>query len=487
MDRFSGKQRRGAAVKIVVLILGATLAAAMVAFGVTALLININERKQEARNPFMRVAEVTDQTIDPAVWGRNFPQQYDQYLKTVDMQRTRFGGSEAEPHTPETGDPRSVVSQDKLQEDPRLKKMWLGYAFSIDFREERGHAYMLEDQTFTGRHAKPQAGACLHCHASTYVPYKLVGGGDLIKGFEEICALPYAEAKAKMEEATASIGEPALHPVACIDCHDPETMQLRVTRPGFLEGIRAHKEAVEGIEDYDPNTMATRQEMRTFVCGQCHVEYYFKGEGKRLTYPWTKGLKADEILAYYDEIGFKDWTHATTGAPMLKAQHPEFEMWNQGIHARSGVSCADCHMPYMRVGAMKISDHHVRSPLLNINNACQTCHNFPEAEMKARAEKIQQTTYEIGSRAMDALMDLIDEIDAAAKAGVAAEKLEEARQFHRKASFLIDYCEAENSTGFHAPQEYARVLSLALDYARKGQLVLRAPNEPPAQAVAAAE
>jgi nitrite reductase (cytochrome c-552) len=221
--------------------------------------------------------------------------------------------------------------------------------------------------------------------------------------------------------------------------------------------------------------------MRTFVCGQCHVEYYFKGDEKRLTYPWTKGLKADQILAYYDETGFKDWTHAVTGAPMLKAQHPEFEMWNQGIHARSGVACADCHMPYMRVGALKISDHHVRSPLLNINNACQTCHNFSETELKARAEKIQETTYEIGNRAMDALMDLIDEIEAARAAGATDEQLAEALGHHRRAGFLIDFCEAENSTGFHAPQEYARVLNIALDEARKGQLTLRQAPAPPPQ------
>ena len=143
-------------------------------------------------------------------------------------------------------------------------------------------------------------------------------------------------------------------------------MQLRVTRPGFIEGIRAFK-ASQGIQAYDVNQQATRQEMRAYVCGQCHVEYYFKGPEKRLVYPWAKGLRVEAIQAYYDEAKFKDWTHADTGAPVLKAQHPEFEMWNQGIHARSGVACADCHMPYKRQGALKISDHHVRSPLLNIN------------------------------------------------------------------------------------------------------------------------
>ena len=307
----------------------AALVACLLAVGGAALLVNILERKQEARNPFYRVVELNDETQDPEIWGKNFPLQYDGYRRTVDMIRTRFGGSEALPRTPTNADPRSIVAQSKLEEDQRLKVMWAGYAFSEDFREERGHAYMLADQTFTRRQLfAPQPGACIHCHASVYVPYKKLGDGDLIKGFERMNPMPYSEARKLVS-----------HPIACIDCHDPQTMQLRVTRPAFIEGIRALKIA-QGVEDYDVNTMATRQEMRTFVCGQCHVEYYFKGAEKRLVYPWSKGLKVENILAYYDEIGFKDWTHADSGAPALKAQHPEFEMWSQGIHARSGVACA---------------------------------------------------------------------------------------------------------------------------------------------------
>jgi nitrite reductase (cytochrome c-552) len=249
-------------------------------------------------------------------------------------------------------------------------------------------------------------------------------------------------------------------------------MQLRVTRPGFIEGIRALK-ASQGIPNYDVNKMATRQEMRTYVCAQCHVEYYFKGPEKRLVYPWAKGLKADNILDYYDEIGFKDWTHAETGAPALKAQHPEFEMWSQGIHARSGVACADCHMPYKREGAMKISDHHVRSPLLAINRACQTCHRWPEEELRARVELIQERTFQLRNLAMDALIDLINEIKAARAAGRSEAELAEALNYQRKAQFLLDFVEAENSTGFHAPQEAARILGLSIDCSRRGQKALR--------------
>ena len=443
-------------------ILAVSAAALVATSALTALLVNIMERKQEAKSPYFQVVELTDETQDPALWGKNFPLQYDSYLRTVDQVRTKYGGSEAMPHAPSEADPRSVVAQSRLDEDPRLKTMWAGYAFSVDFRKKRGHAYMLEDQTFTERVQQfKQPGTCIHCHGSVYVPYNKLGGGDLIKGFERMNQMPFAEARKLIT-----------HPVSCIDCHAPDTMQLRVTRPGFIEGIRALK-ASQGVKDFDVNTMATRQEMRTYVCGQCHVEYHFKGPEKRLVYPWANGLKIENILAYYDKEGFKDWTHKDSGAPALKAQHPEFEMWSQGIHARSGVACADCHMPYKREGALKISDHHVRSPLLNVNRACQTCHRWSEDELKARVDIIQQRTYGLRNLAMDALVALIGDLKAAAAAGRSDAQLASARDFQRKAQFYLDFVEAENSTGFHAPGEAARVLGESIDFSRKGQLAVR--------------
>jgi nitrite reductase (cytochrome c-552) len=288
--------------------------------------------------------------------------------------------------------------------------------------------------------------------------YETQGHGDLQSGFAAVNAMPLAEAWTLVS-----------HPIACIDCHDPQTMQLRVTRPGFLHGIKLVK-AAEGILDYDPNTMATRQEMRSFVCGQCHVEYYFKGKEKFLTYPWHNGLKVEEIEAYYDEVGHTDWVHAETGAKVLKAQHPEFELWNQGVHARSGVACADCHMPYKREGAMKVTDHHIRSPLLNVSRACLQCHHFTESEMLARAQTIQDRTHALLNRAEAALLSLLDAISAAKQAGATDEELASARALQRKAQFRLDFISAENSTGFHAPQEAARVLAEAIDYARQGEL-----------------
>lgn len=448
--------------------MGAVAAVAAIAsVAALALLVNIFERRQEAQNAFVRVVDVTEETGDPAVWGQNFPHQYDSYGRTVDQVRTRFGGSEAMPRTPDNVDPRSVVAQSKIEEDPRLVTMWAGYAFSRDFREERGHAYMLDDQTFTERQAVGQAGTCANCHASTVIPWRELGDGDLVRGFEAMNQMTYMEARAHLDQA-----------VGCIDCHDPATMALRVTRPAFLEGMQAYM-AGQGITDFDVNRDATRQEMRSYVCGQCHVEYYFQGAEKRLVFPWADGLEVEAIYEYYQAAQFNDWTHAETGAGVLKAQHPEFEMWSQGIHSRSGVACADCHMPYQRVGAQKVSDHQVRSPLLNVQAACQTCHNLPEGEILDRAEDIQAHTYRMRNQAMDALIDLIGDIRAAREAGTSPGDLEVALEMQRRAQFYLDFVEAENSTGFHAPQEATRILGEALDYARQGQIALLNPDFAP--------
>lgn len=441
---------------------------------VTALLINIFERKVEARKPFVRLVEVTEDDIDPAKWGTNWPQQYDGYKKTAIATRTRFGGH---------GGSEALPDQ-KIERDPWLQRMFRGYAFSIDYRDRRGHAYMLEDQENTERLSKPQTGSCLHCHAAVMPLYRKLGDGDPIAGFERTYEYSYQEMHALLEE------EGGAHPVTCVDCHDPQTMALRVTRPGFIQGIQRLAEGTAEVphlpsiqqwragdrkEPYDPNQDGTRLEMRSYVCGQCHVEYYCSS-GMKLTFPWGKGMDADQQEAFWNETKladgsrFYDYLHAETKAPILKAQHPEFELWSQGIHARSGVSCADCHMPYMREGATKVSDHWVRSPLLNVNRACQTCHHFSEEEIQARVAAIQDRNFALLQRGGEAIVDLIDAIVAARAAGATDEQLEEAMELQRRAQWRLDYIAAENSMGFHAPQEAAKVLGEAADYARQGQI-----------------
>jgi nitrite reductase (cytochrome c-552) len=454
-----------------VVLLGAT---AVATFLLAALLLNVFQRKEEARRAFVLLRDVGEDDTDPAVWGVNWPKQYDTYRLTALTTNTRFGGhggSEALP-------------ADKLERDPWLKRLFAGYAFSIDYRDRRGHAYMLHDQEATKRLTKPQSGSCLHCHAAVMPLYRKLGDGDVMLGCDKAAALSYADASAQLHE----IGH--AHPVSCVDCHEPKTMRLRVTRPGFLRGIAAlaasdapvpHLPSVEEwrkgarARPYDPNVDARRGEMRSYVCGQCHVEYYC-GTQMPLTFPWGKGLRAEDVEAFWDATkfpdgsAFKDFVHAESGAEVLKAQHPEFELWSQGIHARSGVACADCHMPYMRDGSTKVSDHWVRSPLLNVNRSCQVCHHFDEGELEARVDAIQDRNHSLLQRAAAACMDLLDEVQRARAAGATPEQLAPALAFQRKAQWRIDFIAAENSMGFHAPQEAARVLGEAADFARQGQV-----------------
>lgn len=437
---------------------------AMVAAGLTWLLTNIFQHKEEARNPFTKVVELDDSTYDPAVWGKNFPIQYEQYKKTAEDTDGDFVKVD-----PTADDPREYHTLSRIEMEPRAQLMWRGYAFSVDYTEPRGHEWALEDQKHTQR-TQPkfkQPGTCLNCHASMPEVYDKLGNGDRMAGFHAMNSMSYEEA---VQHASSTI--------ACIDCHDPKTMELRITRPAFMEGIKKAK-ALEGITDYDVNRDATNQEMRTYVCAQCHVEYYFAGEGKTLTFPWDKGLTAYDAMAYYDEVGWTDYKHAESGAPILKAQHPDFETWSQGIHAANGVTCADCHMAYQRNGAAKVSNHQIMSPMANdetINASCLTCHHSTEAEMRQRVEKIQTTTTWQSSLnvSFTALEGLINDIKAAEANGTATEEqLTLARDYQRKAQFVVDYSFSENGRGFHAPQYSVSMLNQATDWARSGQLALR--------------
>ena len=464
---------------------------------VMALYASITSRKAEAKQTSFKLVDLDEKVVDPAQWGKNFPREYETYLKTSEKYSTKYGGAGSE-----------ALPKSRILEDPRLVTIFDGYAFSIDFNQRRGHAYMLDDQRNTKRVTeRKQPGSCLHCHASNTVAFREQGlkagapgsldedftspnaQAQLMAGFEAVCKMPYADATKLVK-----------HPVACIDCHDPKNMALRVTKPGFIRGIVALANSPEPVPHlpsiekwrkgdratpYDANRDASRQELRSMVCGQCHVEYYC-GPKVTLFFPWNKGLKVEQIEATYDEYKFPDghrffdWQHGKTGAEVLKAQHPEFEMWSQGIHARSGVSCADCHMPYVREGALKISDHQVRSPLLNISRSCQTCHRFPEEELKARVTAIQDRTKALMDRAEDAVVNLIDDIVAAKKAGADEAKLKPIYELQRKAQWRVDFVNAENSMGFHAPQEVARILGEAIDYGRQGQVALRELGTPKA-------
>lgn len=419
--------------------LGLVLVSAVVVTAIVlALLISIFERKQEARLTYFRVAEIEENEPDPAVWGQNFPTHYEALVKTMRTSELvkysvygRYGGSE---------------SFSKLDKHPAYRRLFAGYGFGVDYNEDRGHSRALEDMLASKRVDDKTPSTCMTCKSSHV--------SSIMKelGPAKFYATPLKDLVDQFKPK---------HSIACADCHEAETMALRISRPAFKEAM-----SERGID----LTKATHQDMRAYVCAQCHVEYYFEGPGKYLVFPWTEGLNIDAIESYYDDRNFKDWKHAETETHLVKIQHPEFELWSTGFHARAGVTCVDCHMPYRREGAVKITDHWVRTPLVNLTNACGVCHPLPQDELRSRVLEVQDRTYSLLKRVENAILDAQDAIGMALKKGAPDRALEEARKFHRRAFIRWDFVSAENSMGFHSPQEAARILGDAIDYARQAEL-----------------
>ncbi len=154
--------------------------------------------------------------------------------------------------------------------------------------------------------------------------------------------------------------------------------------------------------------------MRSLVCANCHVTYFFTGDNKVLTVPWANGMRVEDIIKYEDNVKFADWTYPGTGTPIMKARHPDYELFTAGsTHFNAGVACADCHMPYVRDGAMKYSSHDIKSPLLDPQVACGQCHTDVD-DVLARVKTIQDTVYAAKLATEDALIDAITALQAAA-------------------------------------------------------------------------
>ncbi|RUT51583.1 ammonia-forming cytochrome c nitrite reductase subunit c552 [Campylobacter fetus] len=474
-------------------------------------------------------------------WGKNFPDYLDMYL-TVETEKpvsTEFGGN---------------LAYSKLIRYPQLTMLWAGYPFSIDANEERGHFWVQVDQMDTARNNKDflnahgfaafggQPAACMNCH-SGWSPwlYKNAAKGDWIafnstKYWTMIKNVPAVNG---MEENSAEHSGPhggKRMGLTCADCHNPKDMSLRLTRQAAINSL-----IMRGYEaDKEQGVKATREEMRTLVCAQCHVEYYFKPTGEKvkvmgesiakdatktwwngkqktydefdswrdgnkptqievdgieLIYPWSYWKKGTPFrIEMFDDhyeavrgVFDKDWPHKITKAPMLKIQHPEYELYSGGVHAANGVSCADCHMPYIRKGSKKMTNHNVTSPLANINAACKTCHAQSEDYLKSQIKDIQNSVafdlrtaeYSIVSLITDIknLRDALSAMPAFQKDGKADEgkisaELKDVLELHRKSQMRADFIGAENSTGFHNPREASRMLLQSVDMARQGQTQL---------------
>lgn len=400
------------------ILLAGALACAIVVLGLLS--VSIMERRWEAQRPILVAAEIGQWESDNAKWGMNYPRQYERYKMTANSDtQTLYGGS---------------FPRDYLQSDPTQVILFAGMPFSKDYLQARGHYWALDDVKNTKR-VNPtfQAATCWTCKSSD-VPRVMQQ-----MGVEAFYAANFHDLTDQMT-----------HSIGCLDCHDPKTMRLRISRPALREAL-----ARQGA---NPDQMPTQQ-MRSLVCAQCHVEYYFAKEPKNyLTFPWHKGMDVEAMLEYFDAIEFADFTHPISKAPMLKAQHPDYELYTKGIHHYRNVACADCHMPYRSEGGMKFTDHYVQSPLLNIANSCAVCHRWSEQEIRQRVEGIQTTVFTAKRQAQQALVAAHFDIAAAMQAGVSDEALAPLRKQIRHAQFRWDYVSASNGMGFHAPQEAMRIL-----------------------------
>ncbi len=404
------------------------LAALVATFLLGLLASSILERREEARRQ-LPLREIGPWETDSAKWGENYPREYESYKKMLDSTKeTKYGGA---------------TQRDYLAATPANVILFAGYAFAKDYRQARGHIHAVEDVTATKRINEKTPATCWTCK-SPDVPRLMHSMGP-----EKFYSGKFADLKSEIT-----------HPIGCLDCHEPNTMRLRITRPALREAFQRQGKDID---------QASHQEMRTLVCAQCHVEYYFKGKGNYLTFPWdkgsTRGASPEQMEQYYDAADFSDWTHAISKTRMIKLQHPDYEVYNAGIHAYRDIACADCHMPYHTEGGVKFTDHHLQSPLLNIANSCAVCHRWSESEIRARVEGIQDKVHESRGRAENMLALAHFDIAAAAQAGAKDADLAGVRKLVRGAQLRWDYVAANNGMGFHAPEECVRILAASIDLA----------------------
>jgi nitrite reductase (cytochrome c-552) len=404
---------------------------------------SIMERRAEAVFTYTPQVEYDDYEPRNEVWGENFPREYQSYYQTSDTSfKSMMCGN---------------AMIDEIEEDPMLAVLWSGYAFSKDYKQGRGHFYAIEDIRNTlrtgapmGDKVSPQPNTCWTCK-SPDVPrlMKKMGIAEFYKGSWE------------------QLGSEVVNPIGCADCHDAKTMNLKISRPALIEAYERNGKDI---------TKASHQEMRSLVCAQCHVEYYFnkkKIEGvPYLTLPWDKGKSVEDIEKYYDEIEFSDWTHAISKTPMIKAQHPDFEVFMTGIHADRGVSCADCHMPYKSEGGQKFTDHHIQSPLNNIANSCQVCHREETESLIENVEERQEKNHESQMILEEILVKVHLEAGKAWELGATEEQMKSILQDIRHAQFRWDYAVAGHGSAFHSPIEVSRVFSTGINIAQNARIKL---------------
>ncbi len=405
----------------------------IVVFFVGLLGASIVERRGESEL-IVQAKAIPDWEPRNDVWGENYPREYETYTSTADGDfLSKHGGN---------------AKIDYLEKYPNLVILWAGYAFSRDYNQGRGHYHAVEDIRNTLRTGVPQPGTCWSCK-STDVPRVMneKGVGEFYK------------------DKWMNLGSEIVNNIGCQDCHDPKTMNLRITRPALIEAFQRQGKDIN---------QATHQEMRSLVCAQCHVEYYFKGkEEKYLTFPWDKGFSADDMERYYDEVSpHTDFVHALSRTPILKAQHPDYELYMTGVHAKRGVSCADCHMPYRSEGGVKFTNHKIMSPLQDVAGSCQVCHRESEENLIRDVYERQDKIEELRMRAEGALAKAHIEAKFAWDKGASESEMAPVLKLIRQAQWRWDWVAAANGLGFHSPVEAARTLGASIEKAEQARTQL---------------
>lgn len=396
---------------------------------------SVMERRSESIQLLQPVRSIAEWEPRNEVWGENYPREYETYRATMDTSfASRHGGSQ---------------TIDLLDRYPQLVVLWAGYAFSREYKQSRGHYHAIEDIRKSLRTGVPQPGTCWSCK-STDVPRLMNKMG--VANFY----------KAKWEDLLPEV----VNNIGCQDCHDPKTMNLRITRPALVEAYQRQGKDIN---------QAGHQEMRSQVCAQCHVEYYFKGKTEKyLTFPWDQGVSVEEIESYYDQQQHVDWIHNLSQTPMLKAQHPDWELFQLGVHYQRGLACADCHMPYRAEGGVKFTNHKIASPLSNISGSCQVCHRESEEVLMNSVYERQEKVGQLARMAEELLTKAHIETRAAIAAGAATDRIAAVQKLIRQAQWRWDFVCASHGGSFHAPLECSRILGHAIEKAAAARTLLAA-------------
>ncbi|MDR1008434.1 MAG: ammonia-forming cytochrome c nitrite reductase [Campylobacteraceae bacterium] len=429
------------------------LGCAITAIIVLGFLANdINAKENERKELMKREIEIVN-PIFSSEWQRYYPREYDSWKKTKDNKRL----------------------EDMVKKWPQLAIVWAGYPFSKDYNAPRGHYYAVQDNVNTLRVAAPGVPnssaqsplptACWTCKSP-----------DVVRLMETNGDLEYYTGK------WDKWGNEIVNTIGCYDCHKADTAELKVGRKYLNGGLEA-----AGLETFEHSS---HQIKRDLVCAQCHSEYYFRSTNYEdsakvqktamvVTLPWKEGLTADDMMKYYDNGSnfpdgepFKDFVNTISKTPIVKAQHPDYELHTTGIHGKKGVSCADCHMPYTQEGAVKFSDHQIQNPLRTMDRSCMTCHRESETKLKAIVKEKYDRKEELFALTVDNLAKAHLEAGKAWDSGASEIDMQKPLNLIRQGQWRWDYAVASHGGFFHAPDETLYTLAKANDYAQQARVAL---------------